>query len=67
MPNDITGLNYAFTSFGTGITNSKLRPEKDHILNIGLDFGLKDNWLSGSIQYYLKKTTDLLSGGVARP
>ena len=67
VPNDITGLNYAFTSFGTGITNSKLRPEKTGILNIGLDFSLKDNWLSGSIQYYLKKTTDLLSGGALDP
>lgn len=65
--NDITGLPYAYTSFGTGITNTKLRPEKTGILNIGLDFAITGNRLSGNVQYYSKKTTDLLSGGALDP
>jgi TonB-linked SusC/RagA family outer membrane protein len=65
--NDITGLPYAYTSFGTGITNSQLRPEKTGILNIGLDFSMKGSRLSGNIQYYSKKTTDLLAGGALDP
>ena len=65
--NDITGLPYAYTSFGTGITNTKLRPEKTGILNVGLDFSITGNRLSGNIQYYNKKTTDLLAGGALDP
>ncbi|TKC65193.1 SusC/RagA family TonB-linked outer membrane protein [Pedobacter hiemivivus] len=67
---DVNGDNdlpYAYTSYGTGISNSKLRPEKTGIWNIGLDFGLKGNRLSGSLQYYNKKTTDLLANGELDP
>lgn len=42
-------------------TNSALRPEKTGIFNFGLDFGVKDNRLSGSIEYYEKRTKDLLT------
>lgn len=67
---DVNGDNelpYAYTSFGTGISNNKLRPEKTGIWNIGMDFGLKGNRLSGSLQYYNKKTTDLLANGELDP
>lgn len=63
----VNGLPYAYTSFGTGISNSKLRPEKTGIWNIGVDFGLKGNRLSGSIQYFIKKTSDLIAGGALDP
>jgi TonB-linked SusC/RagA family outer membrane protein len=63
----LNGLPYAYTSFGTGITNSKLRPEKTGILNIGVDFGFRGNRLSGSLQYFVKRTSDLIAGGALDP
>ncbi|WP_255373570.1 SusC/RagA family TonB-linked outer membrane protein [Chitinophaga sp. CF118] len=65
--NGVNGLPYAYTSYGTGISNSKLRPEKTGIWNIGVDFGLKGNRISGSIQYYVKKTSDLIANGALDP
>jgi TonB-linked SusC/RagA family outer membrane protein len=65
--NQYTNLPYAFTSFGTGIANSQLRPERTGVFNIGLDFLIQGNRLSGNIQYYSKKTTDLLAGGALDP
>ncbi|NJO02644.1 MAG: SusC/RagA family TonB-linked outer membrane protein, partial [Bacteroidia bacterium] len=41
--------------------NPDLRWEKTAMLNIGLDFGLLQNRLSGTIEYYDKITTDLIS------
>jgi TonB-linked SusC/RagA family outer membrane protein len=65
--NGVNNLPYAYTAFGTGISNSQLRPERTGVLNIGLDFLIKGNRLSGNIQYYSKKTTDLLAGGALDP
>ncbi|MEI3796627.1 MULTISPECIES: SusC/RagA family TonB-linked outer membrane protein [unclassified Chitinophaga] len=65
--NGTNNLPYAYTSFGTGITNSQLRPERTGVLNIGVDFQFKGNRLSGNIQYYSKKTTDLIAGGALDP
>ncbi len=39
--------------------NPDLRWEKARMTNIGLDFRLKDNRLSGSVEHYRKKGTDL--------
>jgi len=41
-------------------SNPDLRWEKKRELNIGLDFGLFENRLSGSIDYYRRTTKDLL-------
>lgn len=41
-------------------TNSKLRPEKTGVLNIGLDFAIPNNRVSGTIEYYDKRTKDLI-------
>lgn len=41
--------------------NPNLKWEQSATANIGLDFGLFNNRISGSIDYYYKKTTDLLS------
>lgn len=65
--NGVNDLPYVFTSFGSGVTNTKLRPEKTGILNIGLDFETKGRRLSGSLEYYLKHTTDLISIGALDP
>ncbi|MBO9729563.1 MAG: SusC/RagA family TonB-linked outer membrane protein [Chitinophaga sp.] len=40
--------------------NKSLRWEKTAITNIGIDFGLFDQRISGSIDYYIRKSTDLL-------
>ncbi len=41
-------------------TNPDLRWEKKEELNIGLDFGMFDNRLSGSIDFYRRETKDLI-------
>ncbi|MEJ7778955.1 MAG: SusC/RagA family TonB-linked outer membrane protein [Daejeonella sp.] len=40
--------------------DENLRWEKVGIFNVGLDFGIKDNRISGSLDVFQKKTTDLL-------
>lgn len=44
----------------TSLSNNDLRWEKSNGLNIGLDFGLFDNRVSGTVDYYNTVTTDLL-------
>ena len=68
-------LNLSFYNFGQGsnigtnwvngltintATNPNLTWEKTKGLNIGVDFGLFNNRLSGSIEYYHTKTSDIL-------
>jgi hypothetical protein len=43
----------------TQLSNPDLRWEKTAMWNIGIDFGLENDILSGSIEYYQKKGTDL--------
>ena len=45
---------------GSALANPKLKWENTTTLNFGLDFGFFKNRLSGTIEYYDKKTTDLL-------
>lgn len=48
-------------SYGPGQNpNPDLRWEKKKELNIGVDFSVLSNRLSGSLEYYIRKTTDLL-------
>ena len=59
--------NYFTDAPGTGYTmvriralnNPNLRWEKTGMLNIGVDYALKSGRVSGSIEYYHKKGTDL--------
>lgn len=44
----------------SNVGNPDLRWEKTGIANLAVDFGLKNNVLTGSIEYYIKKETDLL-------
>jgi TonB-linked SusC/RagA family outer membrane protein len=59
--------NFGPTTYGTGYYVSQL-PNKDlgwefsKTLNIGLDFSLLKNRLSGTIEYYVTKTEDILLG-----
>lgn len=41
--------------------NPELRWEKTTTFNIGVDFGMLDNRLNGSVEFYNKKGTDLLA------
>ncbi|MDR2284875.1 MAG: SusC/RagA family TonB-linked outer membrane protein, partial [Sphingobacterium sp.] len=63
-PSSETGQNYAEMS---SPPNPKLRWERVSNLNAGLDFALKNNILSGSIEYYQKKPKDLIAGGEIDP
>jgi TonB-linked SusC/RagA family outer membrane protein len=61
-------LNYYSIQYGNGqegirlsnLSNPDLKWETTQQLDVGLDFGLMDNRLSGSVNYYLKNTSDLL-------
>ncbi|MDT3401048.1 SusC/RagA family TonB-linked outer membrane protein [Mucilaginibacter terrae] len=52
-----TNLNYAQIS---NIGNPDLRWEKTGILNVGIDFGTKNNLITGSFEYFIKRGTDIL-------
>lgn len=43
-------------------TNPDLRWEKAGMINYGLDFKSKNNRITGSVEYYRKRSTDLYSG-----
>lgn len=40
--------------------NADLKWEETHTWNVGLDFGFLNNRINGSIEYYIRKTKDLL-------
>ena len=44
----------------SNFSNSALRWESTAQLDVGIDFGVFDNRISGSVNYYNKQTTDLL-------
>jgi TonB-linked SusC/RagA family outer membrane protein len=47
--------------------NPDLRWERIQVSNIGLDFGVRDNLISGTIEYYRKKGTNLFSNAPLPP
>lgn len=63
----VTTISYLGTSIYTGTPFSKvssfanpdLRWEKVRTINIGLDFKSKNDRISGSVDYYMKNSTDL--------
>lgn len=50
-----------------GLVSSTLTWEKIYNSNIGLDFGALNNRLTGSIDYFVRKTKDLVGPGVELP
>src|SRR5690606_14003502 len=56
--NAATGLPYATAWTGP---NPNLRWEKVRTINFGIDFASRNNRISGSLEYYLKHTHDLMS------
>jgi len=57
-PNGITGLNYATIGISG---NSQLVPERSSVLNIGLDFSLHGNRLSGTLEWYEKRSLNQIA------
>ena len=57
-------LPYATTTY---VTNPQLRPEKSKMLNLGLSFGTKNNRFSGSVEYFIRNTSDLINEGALDP
>jgi len=47
--------------------NNELRWERNRMFNIGLDFSLQNNRLTGSIEYFSRKGTDLIGNGDIDP
>ena len=65
-----SGYNEWVGDFGSYIQNppnSQLRWEKTASTNVGIDFSAFNSRLSGSIDFYYKKTTDLLGNRNADP
>lgn len=54
----ISSLPYAQV---TSPPNADLRWEKIAITNAGIDFGSKDGIINGTIEFYIKKSTDVIS------
>ncbi len=65
---NLNSVNYNFGStfatgyFVDGLPNPNLGWEFSETYNYGLDFGLFNNRLSGSVEYYITKTNDILLG-----
>lgn len=47
--------------------NPQLRWEKVQVWNMGIDFGLKNNWLTGSLEFYFKRGIDLIGDALFPP
>ncbi|MDQ2719433.1 MAG: SusC/RagA family TonB-linked outer membrane protein [Bacteroidota bacterium] len=58
LPSSVTNLPFAFA---TQPSNPDLRWERTGTINYGIDFATQKNKLSGSIEYYIKKSSDLLT------
>lgn len=58
VPHNITNLTYV--NVGTA-PNSALAPERTGMLNVGADFSLKGNRLSGTLEWYQKRSANLIA------
>ncbi|RZS74609.1 TonB-linked SusC/RagA family outer membrane protein [Pseudobacter ginsenosidimutans] len=63
--NDIN-LGQAYANISNP-SNPYLRWEKTTTLNLGMDFAVLNNRISGSVEYYNKKNTDLLGPAAVNP
>ena len=62
LPTYAYGANYTGLpgSFPSNVGNEDLTWEKNAIFNVGLDFGLFKGRLNGTVEYYNRKTSDLI-------
>ena len=58
--NYVLGNNLVSGSVQTSISNPELTWEKANQIDLGIDFGLFNNRIAGTIETYYKRTTDLL-------
>lgn len=63
--NGTTGLPYATAD--NVYSNKELRPERTGMFNLGLDFTSKGNRISGTVEYYDKRTKDLIKDAMTDP
>jgi len=63
----ISSYTGALTATVLNPPNESLRWERSRMVNLGIDFASKVNILSGSIEYYRKKSTDLLGSSPLDP
>ena len=54
------GTTYNKGFYASSIVNKELQWEKSHEINVGLDFGLFNERVRGTIDWYNKKSTELL-------
>lgn len=54
------GSTYYQGYYPSGIVNAMLKWEKSHEFNVGLDFGFFNERIRGSVDWYTKKSKDLL-------
>lgn len=47
--------------------NPNLRWEKNHMVNFGVDFATKNSIIEGSLEYYMRKGTDLIGNSPVDP
>ncbi|WP_158085277.1 SusC/RagA family TonB-linked outer membrane protein [Niastella vici] len=47
--------------------NPSLRWEKNHMINFGVDFALRNNMIEGSLEYYTRKGIDLIGSSPLDP
>ena len=65
--------NFSSNSYGAPYAinqtppNPSLRWEKVNVMNFGVDFGLRNNIVTGSIEYYVKNGKDLLANSPIAP
>ena len=68
VKNDGTGTNWnVLTASIVNPPNPSLRWEKNHMLNFGVDFALKNSILEGSLEFYTRKGTDLIGNSPLDP
>jgi len=60
----LTNITYADL---TNIGNPELRWEKSRQIKLGLEFALKENIISGNLEYYFKKGVDLIGNTLVAP
>lgn len=63
----IFGITNLPGAFITSAPNSTLRWEKHRMINLGIDFGILNGRINGSIEYYAKKGEDLIDNARVAP
>ncbi|MGA6118304.1 SusC/RagA family TonB-linked outer membrane protein [Sphingobacterium anhuiense] len=58
FPNSITGLNFAQVGQAP---NPYLAPERTGMINLGVEFSLRNNRLSGTLEWYQKRSANLIA------